>query len=58
MGKVKGLIFLGLTAIRTADVLDLLYHDFPHIYVELTTALREKKTKAAIAKSKGKFLAF
>lgn len=49
-------VFLGITAVCSAEVLDIMCSDFPEKYEELRKHMREKQMKELSFKQKGKFL--
>lgn len=48
---------LGLTAVNTADILDIMYSDFHHKYEEYCRVLRDRQTKDITNKQKALSLA-
>ena len=55
---IKSILILGLTAVTSAEVLDIMFHDFPDKYEEFRKHVREKQAREASSKQKGIFYSF
>lgn len=56
MIKLSHYVSLGLTAVSSAEVLDVMFADFPEKYEEFRKHIREKQARELSSKQKGDYI--